>query len=147
MSLTAAPVAEAKHQPLIKVAIVSPCFGVLGGIETFICAIAKELHAQPGFEVTLCFKKTKNFKPDWLLEKVARDTGANVVFVERASRELAAVIRNADIIHCQNPCFDVAVVAKFYRKRLILTMHSQRVRKLRPREIARHQRVRRRGPR
>ena len=137
MSLSAPPAAEVKRQPPMKVAIVSPCFGVLGGIETFICALAKELHAQPDFEVTLCFKKTKHFKLDWILEKTARETGANVVFVERASRELAAVIRNADIVHCQNPCFDVAVLTKFFRKRLVLTMHSQRHRNLRPREIAR----------
>ncbi len=121
----------------MRVAIVSPCFGVLGGIETFICALAKDLHAQPGVQVTLCFKKTKNFQPDCLLETAARETGADVVFVERASRELAAVIRQADIVHCQNPCFDVAMLAKFFRKRLVLTMHSQRVRKFRPREIAR----------
>lgn len=137
MSPAPAPVAELTHQPVIKVAIVSPCFGVLGGIETFICALAKELHAQPDFAVTLCFKKTKNFKLDWILEKTARDSGAQVVFVERASRELARVIRQADIVHCQNPCFDVAVLTKLFRKGLILTMHSQRVRKLRPREWAR----------
>ena len=137
MSLASAPAMEPKRAQVMKVAIVAPCFGVLGGIETFICALAKELHGQPGVEVTLCFKKTRTFNPDPLLEKVARATGANVIFVERASRELAAVIRQADIVHCQNPCFDVAVLAKLFRKRLVLTMHSQRVRKLRPREVLR----------
>ena len=137
MSPATAPALEVKRQPPMKVAIVSPCFGVLGGIETFICALAKDLHSQAGVEVTLCFKKTKTFKPDGLLDKVARETGANVIFVERASRELAAVIRHADIVHCQNPCFDVAMLAKFFGKRLVLTMHSQRVRKLRPREVLR----------
>ena len=137
MRMATAPATEVSRRSLMKVAIVSPCFGVLGGIETFICALAKDLHSQPGVEVTLCFKKTKTFKPDPLLEKVARATGANVLFVERASRELAAVIRRADIVHCQNPCFDVAMLAKFFGKHLVLTMHSQRVRKFRPREVLR----------
>ena len=137
MSPAPAPATVQVRERTMKVAIVSPCFGVLGGIETFICALAKELLSLPGVEVTLCFKKTKNFKPDSLLETVARATGAKVTFVERASRELASVIRQADIVHCQNPCFDVAVLAKLFRKRLVLTMHSQRVRKLRPREVAR----------
>ena len=137
MSPHSAPDDAVKREDRIRVAIVSPCFGVLGGIETFICAIAKALHAQPGFEVTLCFKKTKNFKLDWILEKTAHETGAEVVFVERASRELAAVIRRADVVHCQNPCVDVAVLTKLFGKGLILTMHSQRHRNLRPREIAR----------
>ncbi|MEI6398049.1 MAG: glycosyltransferase family 4 protein, partial [Pseudomonadota bacterium] len=115
---------ESACKPMMKVAIVSPCFGVLGGLETFICALAKELHSQPGVEVTLCFKRTKNFKLDTLLDTVARDTGAKVIFVERASRKLAAVIRSADIIHCQNACIDVAVLAKFFRKPLAMTIHG-----------------------
>ena len=121
----------------MKVAIVAPCFGVLGGIETFICALARELVRHPGVETTLCFKKTVNFKLDWLLEKTAVATGAKVIFVERASRELAAVIRGADIVHCQNPCFDVAAITKFFGRRLVLTMHNQRHRKPSPREIVR----------
>lgn len=108
----------------MKVAIVSPCFGVLGGLETFICAVAEELQSKPGVDVTLCFKKTKGFKLDWLLEKVAWDTGAKVLFVERVSRELVAVIRDADIIHCQNPCIDVVLLAKFFRKPLAMTIHG-----------------------
>lgn len=137
MTPTTAPAETPKQQPLIRVAIVSPCFGVLGGIETFICAIAKELHARSDFHVTLCFKKTKNFKLDRILEVTARETGAEVVFVERASRELAAVIRRSDIVHCQNPCIDVAVLTKFFRKGLILTMHTHRQRNLHLREVAR----------
>ena len=128
------PAEAAAKRPDIKIAIVAPCFGVLGGIETFICALARGLHAQPGFEVTLCFKKTKNFKLDWILEKTAMETGANVLFVERASRELAGVIRRADVVHCQNPCFDVAVLAKACGKPLILTMHNQRRPGWHPRE-------------
>ncbi len=130
-------IATPTHFSPMKVAIVSPCFGVLGGMETFICALAKELHALPGVEVTLCLKKVTTFKLDWLLEKTARATGAQVAFVERASRELAAVIRNSDIVHCQNPCFDVALLAKLFGKPLVLTMHSQRHRSFRPRELAR----------
>ncbi len=130
MSRLPDPVEESNGVAQMRVAIVAPCFGVLGGIETFICALAKSLLTQPGVEVTLCFKKVKNFQFDPLLENAARATGANVVFVERASRELAAVLRKADIVHCQNPCADVAVLAKFFRKRLVLTMHSQRQQRL-----------------
>jgi glycosyltransferase involved in cell wall biosynthesis len=121
----------------MKIAIVAPCFGTLGGIETFICALAKELHALPDVEATLCFKKTKNFKPDSLLDRVARDTGAKVVFVERASRELAAVIRSADIIHCQNPLFDVVLLAKLFGKPVLLTVHNRRLGGWHPREVLR----------
>ena len=119
-------VAMEQNSRPIRVAIISPCFGVLGGLETFICALARSLVVLPGVEVTLCFKKTKTFELNWLLEKTATETGANVVFVERASRELARVIANSDIVHCQNPCFDIAFLAKAFRKPLVLTLHCQR---------------------
>lgn len=124
------------HSPL-KIAIVSPCFGTLGGIETYVCALARELASTPGVEVTLCFKKTKGFKLDPMLERNARASGAEVVFPNRASRELAAVIGKADIVHCQNACIDVALLAKVLRKPLVLTIHNYRMGKWHPRELAR----------
>lgn len=110
----------------MRVVIVAPCFGSLGGVETFICALAKELHSHSGVAVTLCFKKTKTFQLHHLLEESARATGAKVLFVERASRELVAAIRDADIVHCQNPSIDIAVVAKFFRRPLAMTIHGWR---------------------
>ena len=38
--------------------------------------------------MTLCFKKTRGFQLDQLLEKVARDTGVNVVFAPVVHRFL-----------------------------------------------------------
>jgi glycosyltransferase involved in cell wall biosynthesis len=110
----------------MKIAIVSPCFGAFGGIESFVCALGCELASHEGLEVTLCFKKTKGFKLDALLEEAAAETKAKVVFADRASRTLAKVIQGADLVHCQNPCFDVAVLAKFFRKPLALTIHNWR---------------------
>jgi glycosyltransferase involved in cell wall biosynthesis len=75
-------------------------------------------------EATLCFKRAKGFKLDWLLEKVARETGANVLFVDAGSKELVAVIRGADVIHCQNATIDVALLAKLFRKPLAMTIHG-----------------------
>lgn len=119
---------------VMKIAIVSPCFGTLGGIETYICALATDLVKEPGSEVTLCFKKTKGFKLDPLLEKIARDSGANVVFADRASLGLVNIIRQADVIHCQNPCIDVSLIAKMAGKPVILTMHNQRRQGWHPRD-------------
>lgn len=122
---------------MMKIAIVSPCFGTLGGIETYVCALARELAATPGVVVTLCFKKTKGFKLDPMLEKIARESGAEVVFPDRASRDLVSVIRNADVVHCQNACIDVAVIAKCFRKPLVLTIHNYRIGGWHPRELLR----------
>ena len=110
----------------MKVAIVSPCFGAFGGIEAFVCALAAELHGPQALDVTLCFKETKGFKLEGLLERNAAATGARVVYARRASMQLVDVIRAADIVHCQNPCIDVAVIAKCFRKPLVLTIHNYR---------------------
>jgi glycosyltransferase involved in cell wall biosynthesis len=110
----------------MKILIVSPCFGAFGGIEAFVCALARALGGHADAAVTLCFKKAKGFRLDALLEKNAADTGAPVCFVERSSRALAEAIRQADIVHCQNPCIDVAALAKLFRKPLALTIHNYR---------------------
>lgn len=121
----------------MKIAIVSPSFGVFGGLEGFVCALASELQTHPELSVTLCFKKTKDFVMDPLLEATAAKTGARVVFAERASVTLFNVIREADIVHGQNPCIDVAVLAKLLGKPLVLTIHNRRLGWLHPREILR----------
>lgn len=118
----------------MNIAIIAPCFGVFGGIEAFVCALSRELHSNPDVKVTICFKKTTGFKLDRLLEESAADTGARVVFVDRASRELVDVIRQADVVHCQNPCIDVALIAKAFRKPLALTIHNYRQPAFRVRE-------------
>src|SRR5579862_5967686 len=100
----------------MRVLIVSPCFGAFGGIEAFVCALAKELHALPGVNPVVCFKKTAGFRLDALLEKNAAATDVPVVFADRASKELMHLIREADIVHCQNPCVDVALFARMFRK-------------------------------
>jgi len=110
----------------IRVLIVSPCFGAYGGMEAFVCALAAELRKHPEIETTLCFKKTKIFQTDSLLENTAAATGVQVEFVERASRRLAGLIRKADVVHCQNPSIDVALLARLFRKPLVLTIHNYR---------------------
>jgi glycosyltransferase involved in cell wall biosynthesis len=107
----------------MKILIVSPSFGGFGGIESFICALARFLN-RSNYHVTLCFKKTSSFKLDSLLLSNAKQSGSNVRFVSRASRQLGKLIQEADIVHCQNPCIDVAFFAKVFCKPLVYTIHN-----------------------
>lgn len=95
-------------------------------MEAFVCALAGELRTHPDIQVTLCFKKTKGFQSDPLLENHAAVTGVPVEFADRASLKLAALVRQADIVHCQNPCMDVALLARLFGKPLVLTIHNYR---------------------
>ena len=47
-----------------------------------------------------------------------------VEFCERGSRDLASEIRWADLVHLQNASPDVALFAKLFRKRLVMTIHN-----------------------
>ena len=121
----------------MKVAIIAPSFGAFGGIEAFVCALAAALRAEPDVDVTLCLKKARGFRPDSLLERTLAQTDLPVTFADRASAKLRDVIRDAEIVHCQNPCIDVALIAKMLGKPLALTIHNYRQRSLRPRALLR----------
>ncbi len=108
----------------MKVLIVSPCFGTFGGIESFVFTLAHELQSSQEVNVTLCFKRVKGFKLSSLLNEIITKSKVKVVFVERASRELLDLIWLSDLVHCQNPCIDVAVFAKLLQKPLVMTIHN-----------------------
>jgi len=113
----------------IKLLLVSPCQGAYGGIEAFVLAVAAAVRDDPGFEVRVCFKKTKHFaRQPSLKAMLAGEPG--VEFCERADKDLAGAIRWADIVHLQNASPDVVVLAKLFRKPLVLTIHNYMARGL-----------------
>ena len=107
----------------IKLLLVSPCQGAYGGIEAFVLAVAAAVRKEPDFEVRICFKKTKNFSRQPSLKTMLAGETA-VEFCERGSRDLASEIRWADLVHLQNASPDVALFAKLFRKRLVMTIHN-----------------------
>lgn len=108
----------------MKVLIVSPCLGTYGGIESFVFALAQELQNSKEVDVTLCFKRVKGFKLNSSLSEATSKSQVKVVFVDRASQELVNLIQQSDLVHCQNPCIDIAVFAKFLGKPLAMTIHN-----------------------
>lgn len=111
-----------------KLLLVSPCQGAYGGIEAFVLAVASAARKDPEIEVQVCFKKTKYFVQQPSLKTMLQ--GEPVEFCERADKDLARLIRWADIVHLQNASPDVVALAKLFRKRLILTIHNYMPRRL-----------------
>lgn len=105
-----------------KILIISPCQGAYGGIEAFVLALGAAARREADLEVRVVFKRVKGFalQPDFK----AMLQGEETDFVLRADRELAEVIRWADLVHLQNASPDVVALAKFFRKRLALTIHN-----------------------
>jgi glycosyltransferase involved in cell wall biosynthesis len=108
-----------KHRKLL---LVSPCFGTYGGIEAFVLAVAEAVRREPDFTVRICFKKTRGFSLHPSLANMLRHEA--IIFVDRAGSELANAIKWADIVHSQNASPDVIALAKFFGKRVVLTIHN-----------------------
>lgn len=106
----------------IKVLIVSPCQGGYGGVEAFILAVAAALRREPDFEVRICLKRMKGIKLQPDLKSMLK--GEDVIMCDRADRDLLEAIRWADLVHLQNASPDVAFLAKFLRRPLVLTIHG-----------------------
>jgi glycosyltransferase involved in cell wall biosynthesis len=84
--------------------------------------VAAAVRREPDFEVRVCFKQTRQFRPHPSLTEMLRDQP--VEFCARAGSELAGAIAWADIVHLQNASPDVIALAKILRKRLVLTIHN-----------------------
>ncbi len=107
----------------LKVVIVSPCQGAYGGIEAFVLALVAALRREADIEVRLCLKRVAGFALQPSLKTMVR--GEDVIYVDRgADRDLIEAVRWADIVHLQNAPPDVALLAKLFRKPLVLTIHN-----------------------
>src|SRR3982751_3329838 len=106
----------------INLLLVSPCQGGYGGIEAFVLALAEALRQEQDFRVKICFKKVKGFALHPSLAGMLR--GQPVVFADRAAGDLAKIVQWADVIHLQNASPDVVLLAKLFRKPIVLTIHN-----------------------
>lgn len=120
----------------MNVLIVSPSFGTFGGCEAFIFRLAEEI-VDHDYHATLCFKRVEGeFALDETLKEYIETTPARVVFVDRASQALYDEIRAADLVHCQNPSIDVALMAKWAGTPLVMTIHGWLRERWTPRGLA-----------
>jgi glycosyltransferase involved in cell wall biosynthesis len=109
------------------IAIISPCMGAFGGLESFVLAIAEGVKRLPGFSVEVIFKRAGNFSlhPD-LMQKIS-EAGVKIAFCSRSSFALWRSICRADLVHVQNPCPDVVLMARLAGKPLLINVinHTQ----------------------
>jgi len=113
----------------IRVLIATPTQGRYGGLEAFVFALAESLVDEPGFAPCVCFKLVKGATFQSELRSRCEERRIPFTVVPRASRELWAKLRWAEIVHGQNPSPDVAFGARLLGRPLLLTMinhHSDR---------------------
>jgi glycosyltransferase involved in cell wall biosynthesis len=121
----------------MNVLIVSPSFGTFGGCEAFVFRLADELTSHEDYRATICFKRVAGeFSLDQTLQEYVDATAARTRFVDRASQALYDEIRDADLVHCQNPSIDVALLAKWTGVPLVMTIHGWLRERWTPRGLA-----------
>jgi glycosyltransferase involved in cell wall biosynthesis len=95
-------------------------------MEGFVMGLATMIRAWPEFEVQVCFKLVGEGKVKEDLKKVAGTINCPVHFMPSGDFKLLNLIRWADIVHGQNTSPDIIFPARFFGKKLVLTVHNWR---------------------
>jgi glycosyltransferase involved in cell wall biosynthesis len=120
----------------LKLLIVSPSQGHYGGIEAFVIALASAVEAWPEFKLQVCFKLVQNFELKNDLKSAAASLACPIHYVHSGDFKLMKLIHWADIVHGQNTSPDIIFPAWILRKKMVLTIHNWRQRKLGIRSIS-----------
>jgi glycosyltransferase involved in cell wall biosynthesis len=106
----------------LRILLISPCMGRFGGLESFVLAVAAGVAQVPGFTVEVLFKRAGAFQLHGDLQAAVESSGLKVLWVDKSSRELWSALRRADVVHVQNPCPDVVLMARLARKPLLVNV-------------------------
>ena len=129
----------------VKVAMMAPCLGKFGGIETFCLTLIEDL-IRKGAIVRLLRKKVSGFQDDqsiqnneseiistWTGEEAKRFTSQ---WVTPRDAEIKKAIQDCDLVHLHNPMIEGAWYAKKFSKPFVMTIYNWRRRGIHPRLLA-----------
>jgi glycosyltransferase involved in cell wall biosynthesis len=119
----------------MKILIISPSQGHYGGIEAFVMALAAAVETWPELELQVCFKLVQNFPLKDDLRVAGSSLHCPVHYLPSGDSKLLKLIRWADLVHGQNTSPDIIFPARFFGKKLVLTIHNWRQRKLSPHSL------------
>jgi len=98
--------------------------GAFGGLENFVLIIAQGVAKLPGFSVEVVFKRAGDFSLHPDLAHIIAEAGVNISFCPRASLSLWRSVCRADLVHVQNPCPAVVLMARLADKPLLINVIS-----------------------
>ena len=108
----------------MRILLAAPTFGVYGGIEAFVLALADWLVKNTANEVRVCFKVVGDAVIAPALDERCRNLALEHRFVTRGSAALWRDIRWADVVHGNTCSPDIALFAKLAGRPLVLTIHN-----------------------
>jgi len=108
----------------MRILLAAPTFGVHGGIEAFVTALAEWLDRNTAHEIRVCFKIVAGRKVAPSLAAHCARLAVPCRFVRRAGTGLIASIRWADVVHSNTCSPDIALASKLLGRPLVLTVHN-----------------------
>lgn len=101
--------------------------GRFGGLESFVLTVAAGVAKLPGLTAEVVFKEAGAFSLHEDLQQKIREAAVKVAFCTRSSRSLWRAVSRADLVHLQNPCPDVVLMARLAGKPLLINVinHTQ----------------------
>jgi glycosyltransferase involved in cell wall biosynthesis len=109
----------------MNILLAAPTFGVYGGIEAFVIALADWLQQNTANAVKVCFKRVADCGVSPNLEDRCKKLGLDHQFVSRGSAALLRDIRWADVVHGNTCSPDIALLSKLAGKPLVVTVHNR----------------------
>ncbi|MBK1882483.1 glycosyltransferase [Luteolibacter pohnpeiensis] len=109
-----------------RVLMVAPTCGVYGGIEAFTSAIASEVVSDSNFEVSVVFRLRPGYTLD---ERLTTELSSSPFQWRIMGKPDLSFIRSllwADIVNCHFPLLYATFPARFFRKKLAITIENQR---------------------
>lgn len=101
--------------------------GRFGGLESFVLTVASGVAKLPGLTVEVVFKEAGPFSLHEDLRQRIQEAAVKTTFCSRSSLSLWRSILRADLVHVQNPCPDVVLMARLAGKPLLINVinHTQ----------------------
>lgn len=112
----------------LRLLIVSPTGGRLGGVEAFSIEIARQVHEDPGFEVRLVFRLQKGWTIQPEFQKwLATEHPFPTKIYARPTLRILADLAWSEIVNCHFPLIDVAIPTRLLRRKLFLSIENRRL--------------------
>jgi len=108
----------------MRILLAAPTFGVHGGIEAFVMALADWLVRNTTHDIRVRFKLAGRQEVSASLRTRCESLQLDCQFIRSGSVELLTSLRWADVVHANNCSPDVVLPAKALGRPVVLTVHN-----------------------
>jgi glycosyltransferase involved in cell wall biosynthesis len=115
-----------ESKPPLRVTLAGPSFGVYGGVQAVMLAIARSL-AGEGVKVRLCFKLVNGTSVVPSFRDVLASSGLDCTVTSKATAPaFVRALRWADVVNVHTPSPDICALARFLQRPVAVTVHNHK---------------------